>query len=298
MLRAADRSSRYSSTQAAPVAVGGVGGSGTRVVAEVLRAFGLYMGSELNTASDNLWFTLLFRRPDWYRAHHANHGQEVGKALSIFDRAMRGSGKFDENDYRLVIGAFEEVASIQRNYTRPLQWADSLINAVLADEQAERDWGWKEPNTHMYLEHINDYFDGIKYVHVIRHGLDMVFSRNQFQFLSWGELFGLPRSGPAAMFPRAVLEYWIRANRRAIASGEQFYGDRFMLLRFEDLCASPEEQIGRLAAFLGRRVESTELRRMAAAVHRPKSIMRYKCQELDIFTEEQLAAVEEFGFSI
>lgn len=298
MRRATDRQSSHSSGQSAPVAVGGVGGSGTRVVAEVMRAFGFYLGSELNAASDNLWFTLLFRRPGWYKTHRVDLGKEVGKALSIFDRAMRGSGEFNDDDYRFVIGALEEVAAIHNNHLRPLQWATSLVDAVLKDVHAGREWGWKEPNTHIYLEQLNEYFSDIKYIHVIRHGLDMAFSKNQFQFLTWGAMFDLPRYGPVAMFPRVVLDYWIRANRRAIASGEQLYGDRFMLLRFEDLCVSPEEQIWRLAAFLDRPVESAEVNRLSAVVHRPESIMRYKRHRLDVFGEEQLAAVEEFGFAI
>lgn len=46
-----------------PVAIGGVGGSGTRVFAEILRGFGFYIGDCLNGALDNLWFTLLCKRP-------------------------------------------------------------------------------------------------------------------------------------------------------------------------------------------------------------------------------------------
>jgi hypothetical protein len=44
-----------------PVANGGVGGSGTRVFAEILREFGLYMGNCLNNASDNLMSPSLMR---------------------------------------------------------------------------------------------------------------------------------------------------------------------------------------------------------------------------------------------
>ncbi len=45
-----------------PVAIGGVGGSGTRVVAQLLMKLGFYIGSDLNKANDNLWFVLLFNR--------------------------------------------------------------------------------------------------------------------------------------------------------------------------------------------------------------------------------------------
>ena len=46
----------------AAVAAGGVGGSGTRLVAELLRGLGLQMGSDLNVSLDTRWFTLLFKR--------------------------------------------------------------------------------------------------------------------------------------------------------------------------------------------------------------------------------------------
>ena len=43
-----------------PVAIGGVGGSGTRVIAEILIQLGFYIGSDLNSANDNLWFMLTY----------------------------------------------------------------------------------------------------------------------------------------------------------------------------------------------------------------------------------------------
>ena len=42
----------------APVAIGGVGGSGTRLVAQLLSGAGIHMGDDLNGSSDTLWFTL------------------------------------------------------------------------------------------------------------------------------------------------------------------------------------------------------------------------------------------------
>jgi hypothetical protein len=50
------------------VAVGGVGGSGTRLVAHVMLELGYYLGPDLNESLDTLWFTLLFKRPEIWRA--------------------------------------------------------------------------------------------------------------------------------------------------------------------------------------------------------------------------------------
>ncbi len=49
------------------VAIGGMGGSGTRLIARILVECGIYMGSDLNEALDNLVFTRLFKDPVWFR---------------------------------------------------------------------------------------------------------------------------------------------------------------------------------------------------------------------------------------
>ncbi|MDX1409058.1 MAG: hypothetical protein R3330_13010, partial [Saprospiraceae bacterium] len=51
----------------APVIVGGIGGSGTRVVAEILQASGVYLGTYLNAALDNVFFArLITKDPEWW----------------------------------------------------------------------------------------------------------------------------------------------------------------------------------------------------------------------------------------
>lgn len=46
----------------APTAIGGLGGSGTRVFAALLQEAGIYIGDCLNEPLDNLWFTVLIKR--------------------------------------------------------------------------------------------------------------------------------------------------------------------------------------------------------------------------------------------
>jgi len=54
--------SRFSYSTEAPVAIGGVGGSGTRLIAQCLKELGYFIGSDLNESNDNLLFTALFKR--------------------------------------------------------------------------------------------------------------------------------------------------------------------------------------------------------------------------------------------
>ena len=43
------------------VAVGGIGGSGTRLIASLLESLDYYIGNDLNISKDNLFFSFLFR---------------------------------------------------------------------------------------------------------------------------------------------------------------------------------------------------------------------------------------------
>ena len=72
-----------------PVAIGGVGGSGTRLIAEIVNRLGYYIGGDLNSAADNLWFTLLFKRVE-LRAEPAG-GREFDGAVDVFRAAMAGA---------------------------------------------------------------------------------------------------------------------------------------------------------------------------------------------------------------
>jgi len=72
-----------------PIVVGGVGGSGTRVVAEILSKFGFYLGNDLNGASDNLLYTLLFKRPRWFYRNF-NNSHEISKGINLFYKLMFG----------------------------------------------------------------------------------------------------------------------------------------------------------------------------------------------------------------
>lgn len=60
-----------------PVVIGGVGGSGTRLIAECVKKLGFFIGNDLNDAFDNLWFTLLFKRREILSLSDAEFNQLV-----------------------------------------------------------------------------------------------------------------------------------------------------------------------------------------------------------------------------
>ena len=58
----------------------------------------------------------------------------------------------------------------------PVDWLAWRVKVLLDQAPAEPRprWGWKEPNTHIVLPQILKLAPGLKYIHVVRHGLDSV----------------------------------------------------------------------------------------------------------------------------
>jgi hypothetical protein len=178
-----------------PVAIGGVGGSGTRVVAEILKLLGFYIGNDLNSANDNLWFTLLFKRPRWF-LKNKNNPEEILQYCNVFERIMKGE-YLSSRDYLLIIKAAFDISSHGHNVsgTGKGLWPFKRVFTILINKNYNinsfRGYGWKEPNTHVFLPFIVKHFKNIRYIHVIRNGLDMAFSSNQNQLYNWGKIYDI-----------------------------------------------------------------------------------------------------------
>ena len=239
-----------------PLAIGGVGGSGTRVVAAAAIELGVYLGHDLNPPLDNLAFTLLFK-----------HQQAPDLAIPafawrarLFAAAMTGARSLEPEEVALLA----ELASADRPLSGPVQhsveWlaerAERLVQApamALATRAARSHlpcagrWGWKEPNTHVLLPQLLREWPTLRYVHVVRNGLDMALSSNQNQLRFWGErwLGRSPQSGP-----RDSLAYWCAVHRRVQRIGAGM-GPDFLWLDYDALCTDPASGLTQLASFLG-----------------------------------------------
>ena len=237
-----------------PVAVGGVGGSGTRVIAGFLQALGVYIGDELNPPLDNRWFTLLFKRRSWATKRPSN--TSVGAAASAFRSAMLAE-PLDGPGLRTVAQATIECSLRGHNVKgsgrglRALQVGGTLVAATRRPTLRGR-WGWKEPNTHVFLPELADAFPGLRYIHVLRDGVEMSQSRNWDQAALWAPRYGLPvtRGSQLPPTPAAKFSYWVRANEVAIAEAERSLPGRYFLLRFEELCSRPRLVLESLARWV------------------------------------------------
>jgi hypothetical protein len=285
------------------VAVAGVGGSGTRVFAQMLIDLGFYMGSDLNHANDNLYFTLLFVRRRWL-TRNAGKRELIFKGLDIFSRAMTGDERPSAGDLGFVNGAIAELLVNGHSHLRdgsglwPVKRAWHMMRPKKLDYSRYIGWGWKEPNTHIYLEYLNEYFKNLKYVHIMRHGLDMAYSHNQRQLFNWGELYGVEIPSADELLPKAALSYWVRANRKALAIGRQMGDDKFLSVNFDEFCAAPKSGVDRLLDFLGVDVGTDERARLYTLFKLPASSGRYREHDLTVLDSVDIEAVRELGFTV
>jgi len=245
-----------------PVLIGGIGGSGTRLVAQLVSESGYYLGNNLNTSRDNM---------------------TVMQYLPAMRDILLATGKSRASEKE------EKILVIIQIFLDCIQ-AEVETSSILYKK-----WGWKVPASYMLLPYFKRIFPNLKYIHVIRNGLDMAFSNNQNQSANWPSYFGLKPC--AHNKPGTSLEFWIQANKLAVGYGQEIKKGSFMLLNFDSLCKHPARTIDQLTNFLGGRKDIRENLRLQSLIKRPASINRYKEHGLDCFTKEQLESVQEFGFN-
>jgi hypothetical protein len=234
-----------------PIVVGGTGGSGTRLVARLLRETGVALGARVNAAEDALAFVPLYDR---------------------YVNAYLENGAID-------MAAFE---------------AD-LLRAIRdhLDPAAARAWGWKNPRSIYLLPLLDQVIPGLRFVHVIRHGLDMAASANRNQWRLHGRAaLGTEHAGLSPEAGSALL--WKQVNETAADYGRSMRG-RYFLLRYEDVCAGPGRALAPLAAALGLEIPAGGWKEAAA----PPAPRR---RSLDAATLGELRsrigdALERFGYT-
>jgi hypothetical protein len=135
-----------------PVIIGGIGGSGTRLIAAILRVVGGYMG-RVNASNDSRYMGTFIRR--WLQIYLAR--------IEEWKRAG------------------EPEAMVQCFYDCLRRHLEDLpLDAPF--------WGWKNPPCLLLLPFLDRRFSEMRFIHVIRDGRDMAFSKNQYDLRNYGHL--------------------------------------------------------------------------------------------------------------
>ena len=155
-------------------------------------------------------------------------------------------------------------------------------------------WGWKAPPSIFLLPFFARVLPGMRFVHVLRDGRDIAFSRNQNQPRRYGAALLGPDAELAS--PAGAIRLWTQANLTAAQFGERELGERYLQIRFEDVCSDPQPVIARLLAFLELAGDPAAL---AAEVQAPPTLGRWRQQDAALVAElEEIArpALERFGY--
>lgn len=254
-----------------PLLVGATGGSGTRAVAQLLHRAGVWIGPELNDSWDALPLGLYSNR--W------------------IDRFWAATGGWRQPLPAELRGAMvEDLAQVLRDHLQPLlegpergRWAA---------------WGWKEPRCMYLLPFWCSLFPGLRFLHLLRDGRDMAFSGNQNQLAKHGAT--VLGSGWAARPPaERSIALWARVNSRVAAFGEKTLKERYLAVRFEELCAVPTQVARRILAFFGLPPELAG--GAAEVVAPPATVGRFRGQDPEVVARlEAIAApaLARFGYLV
>ena len=244
---------------AGPGAIGATGGSGTRVLARIVRAGGMFIGANLNPYEDALDFGLFSDR--WINGWVESDGS--------VDAAVRAA----------MVTELEDI-----------------VERHCADLPEGMRWGWKEPRSIYLLPFFDEAMPAFRFVHFVRDGRDMAFSENQNQLIKHGSAVLDPASQKLRK-PLRSISLWTRVNLRAADYGESVLGDRYLRVRFEELCADPAATARRVYDFLGLRGDAEGVAR--AAVSPPSTLGRWlqeKPATVRALEEIAAPALVRFGY--
>lgn len=259
------------------ISIGGVGGSGTRVIAQILQECGYFTGYDLNESNDTLLFTLLFKRQNILTLDN----NEFEEALNLFSKIMSSKESLTQKELTLLKG----LASKNR-MLHDKEWLQERLEFI-NERKLHENWGWKEPNTHIVIEKLLKKMHSLKFVYVYRNGLDMAYSDNQNQLKLWGPIF--LNDYNLDVNPKNSLKYWCITHKRMLKLKEMFQ-DRVFMLDFDKLCNDSEDILLKLADFMDYK---EDMLKFQTFIKTPKSIGRYKEYSLDDFDKEDLDYIHD-----
>jgi hypothetical protein len=263
----------------------------------------------LNEAYDNLSFTLLFKDPSTLILDD----NIFNKRYNILKNSILGTDNYlTKEDLTLL-----EELSIKGRPGHPIQWLKTRYHNILEinnNGSLDNDYlkllptirkpligkfGWKEPNSHFIMKRLHSKFKDMKFIMVVRNGLDMAFSKNQNQLRLWGPSL-LPNSkfdkhGHIIYTPELSMKYWTLVHKKIMEQSKTM-GKNFLMINFDKLCNEPEDELTKLLQFL--ELDNSYMEEIKSMVDKPSSQGRYKTEDLRKFDKKDIEYAKELGFDI
>jgi hypothetical protein len=195
-----------------PVIVGGNGHSGTRIFIEIIGHAGVFCGIRLLTKRSN------------------------SEDLRMIDLLNRWVGPFvyEKLDPRQKV-------EMKRAFARRLR---------LLFPFRRRPWGFKNPRCMLILPVLHELFPELKFVHVIRDGRDISLGNEFVSSNRYVDAYLDIRERSLPPEQKMIL-FWGRSNQHAMEYGTSVLGERYKLMRWEDMCRNPLPMSESLIRFAG-----------------------------------------------
>ncbi len=294
------------------IVIGGVGGSGTRLIAMIIASLGLDIGNDINDYFDNLTFGLFFKRRDILKISDV----DFNKLLKLFEKSFL-TKDYTKEEMNLILKStyrfktrgmknhyLERVNNIIKK-DKPkiiidlVETYNNMIQNIRLnnpDIKLNLDgYGFKEPNSHIIIERLLYFYPNMKYIHVMRNGLDMAFSDNQNQVKLWGNMYLTKQEMTNIHY--ASLKYWCIVHKKIIEIGKRMGPDKFLLINFDKMCMKPNKWLKILCKFLN--ISSKCSIGLKYLINPPTgSIGKFRKFDISIFDPADVAYVKELGFDV
>jgi len=246
-----------------PIVVLGIGGSGTRLVAEMLIEAGVFLGTRRNRAADAQVIGQFLRRS---ASRYLDESRWIETLSRDPEARLPGAPE------RSLVDEFKAALAIH---------LEEIPSPGMA-------WGWKNPRTVYVLPALHSVVRGARVVQLVRDGRDIAYSRNQNQL----EVYGERLVGDLADYPGPVRSaaLWSRVNLAAYACGRRLGGDAHLVVRYEELCERPAAEARRLLAGVGLPADDDAVERAAALASVSPSAGRWRHRD-----PKEIARIEEIA---
>ncbi len=138
-------------------------------------------------------------------------------------------------------------------------------------------WGWKDPRNTVTLPVWLERFPSAKLIHIVRDGLDVALSLHRRALRQW-----LGKATEKRMFPPTIgAGYRLWKEYVTIGRSHERRHPGCLAVRYEDLLASPEEELERIAEFAGMAMAAGQAERIARRrIGRPTRRSRWESVRL------------------
>ncbi len=262
-----------------------MGGSGTRVLGQILQDAGVCIGNDLNASLDNLLFSLLFKRPSRFSCSDRRDPAYVDRCIERFEKiSLTGSGRAVWADVPAIVSDM-----LKDRYYGPVWLFSRLWKLRRKNGLPPPDrWGWKEPHAGYFFEPLCRRYPQAKFIIVMRNGLDMAYAPNDQQSRYWNRFLGVP----PCRTPAEKFNYWYLYNQYMKTSLMQAGAD-FHMLRLEDLFLEPESTLESLMSALGLVLEP----QMIDLPRVPTTFCRFRDHDQEWVAEDTYRKLSECGYA-